>query len=81
MLVQIPVTFVGSFPSAYSNVDVDVESYKCMVRERGIPTELAVSDPVQGIGVGKSDVIDLTPVGEPESRSVANVAPVQVRSR
>ena len=58
---------------------MDVKGYKHMVRERWIPTDLPVSDPVQGNRVCKRNTNDLTPVGDPESGSVANVAPVQVQ--
>ena len=51
-----------------------------MVREGRILADLPIGDPFQGgRGVSKSDVNDLTPIRDPEGRSIANVASVQVR--
>ena len=55
---------------------MDGKDYKYMVRERWILTDLPVGDPIQGGRIGKSDVNDLTPVCDPEGRSVTNILPV-----
>ena len=52
-----------------------------MIREGWILADLPVGDLIQGGRVGKSDVNDLTPIRDPEGRSITNVAPVQVRGR
>ena len=52
-----------------------------MIREGWILADLPVGDPIQGGRVSKSDVNDLTPIRDPEGRSITNVAPVQVRGR